>query len=126
MTYHTKDVQFKDAKAVASLKRRSDFVALNKNGARWVTPNMVLQVRPNDGRGKRIGLTVSRRVSKKATKRNRVKRRLRAVSRELIEARGADNTDYVVIARNTMEGVSYRKLCSDLKWCLKRLDCLET
>lgn len=113
-----------DVAILTSLKRRADFVNINKNGARWVTPNIVLQVRPNDGRGRRLGLTVSRRVSKKATKRNRVKRRLRAAARDLIARRGADNTDYVIIARNKMEDVSYRQLCSDLKWCLKRLDCL--
>ena len=114
-----------DVAKLTSLKRRADFVAINKSGARWVTPNIVLQVRPNDGCGKRLGLTVSRRVSKKATQRNRVKRRLRAAARDLISTRAKDNTDYVLIARNAMEDVSYRKLCSDLKWCLKRLDCLE-
>jgi ribonuclease P protein component len=120
-----KNARRQDVEKLTSLRCRADFVAINTNGQRWVTPNIVLQVRSNNGRGQRLGLTVSRRVSKKATVRNRVKRRLRAAARDLVARRGTDDTDYVIIARNRMDNVSYRQLCSDLKWCLKRLECLE-
>jgi ribonuclease P protein component len=64
------------------------------------TPGFVLLVRPRgDGdSAMRIGFTVSRKVGG-AVLRNRMKRRLRALARELLPEGGLSGADHVLIGR---------------------------
>ena len=79
------------------LTRRADFLAANK-GLRVARPGFVLLARPNGGLGKRFGITVTKKIGN-AVVRNRMKRRLRALSRELLPADGAPGADHVLIGR---------------------------
>jgi ribonuclease P protein component len=65
-------------------------------------PGFVLLVRPRgDGSpDKRIGYTVSRKVGN-AVIRNRMKRRFRALARELLPAHGFPGSDHVLIGRGS-------------------------
>jgi len=64
------------------LRKRTDFLALNKDGAdeAFFDRNFVVAYR-RSGSG-RIGITMSRRVLKNATARNRIKRLIREVFRQ--------------------------------------------
>ena len=63
-------------------------------------PGFVLLVRPRgDGHSAmRLGITVTRKIGG-AVVRNRMKRRFRALAREIFPARGLEGADHVMIGR---------------------------
>lgn len=64
-----------------------------------------------------VGFTASRKVGS-AVERNRARRRLRAVAREVLPAAGRSGYDYVLIARATTLRRPYIELAKDLKTAL--------
>ena len=101
---------------VAGLKKRQDYVRVQRAGRRRHRNTVSLLILPGRLPLARLGLTVSARVGK-AIVRNRVKRRLRAIARErssLLEA----GIDYVVIAQPRAAQASYRDLDGDLTFLL--------
>jgi len=79
------------------LTRRSDFLNANR-GLRIARPGFVLLARPNSGQGLRYGITVTKKIGN-AVVRNRMKRRFRALIRELLPAQGLLVHDHVLIGR---------------------------
>ncbi|MDJ0683900.1 MAG: ribonuclease P protein component [Alphaproteobacteria bacterium] len=111
------------------LKKRRDFVAASRSGASAPQPGLVLQIRRRDpgevsvgdaGPTKRVGFTASKKVGG-AVIRNRAKRRLRALSDELLCKHGAPGVDYVLIARAATPDRAYPDLRQDLIRAMKRL-----
>src|SRR5689334_13616833 len=103
------------------LKKRSDFLRVQAAGKKWVSTGVIVQIAPNDGLGQRFGVTVTKKLHKNATDRNRAKRRLRAVACDVLpEALPADH-DIVLIGRSGTTTKDYLELCGDLRWCLKKL-----
>lgn len=80
-----------------TLTKRADFLAANK-GLRVARPGFVLLASPNSGKGKRLGITVTKRIGN-AVVRNRMKRRFRALARDLLPELGLPDTDHVLIGR---------------------------
>lgn len=116
-------------KQVGRLKKRSDFLRLQKSGRKWVSKSLILQVmdQPGDQQHEpfRFGITVTRRTVKSAVGRNRIKRRLRALAFDTLPDIAKKNTDFVLIGRADTANFPYEDLERDLKWCLKRLSCLQ-
>jgi ribonuclease P protein component len=79
------------------LTRRADFLNANR-GLRIARPGFVLLARPNEGAGLRFGITVTKKIGN-AVVRNRMKRRFRALIRELLPSQGLPNHDHVLIGR---------------------------
>ncbi len=69
----------------------------------------------------RVGLTVSKHCSKKAVERNRIKRRLREVVRDIWPEHAACGYDYVLIARIEALNLPYGELQRSAKAALKKL-----
>ena len=68
----------------------------------------------------RVGFTVSRKVGN-AIRRNRARRRLRAVVAEVLPEHGRAGCDYVLIGRAGTLDRSYADLLADLRTALARI-----
>jgi ribonuclease P protein component len=116
-------------KQISVLKKRADFLYLNKSGKRWVSQGLVIQATPKeqDATGQddikiRFGITVTKKTYKSAVKRNRIKRRLRAVAQEVLPEYARENCDYVLIGRELTLSRPYETLKKDLIWCLNKME----
>lgn len=80
-----------------TIRKRADFLAANR-GVRVSRPGFVLLAHPNGGRGKRFGVTVTKKIGN-AVVRNRMKRRFRELLRAGLPGQGLPDHDHVLIGR---------------------------
>lgn len=90
------------AKPLSVISKRGDFLKAAR-ARRQAAPGLLLQARAraeseSAATGIRYGITCSRKIGN-AVKRNRAKRRLRALIRDILPKMGREGWDYVVIAR---------------------------
>ena len=109
---------------ISPLKNRADFLRLNKSKQKWIAKNLVIQAAPNPNNDTniRVGITITKKTFKSAVKRNRIKRRLRALARDIITSQAKNGYDYVLIGRHTTLNIPYNTLKKDLSWCLRKMD----
>lgn len=122
---------------VERLRKRPDFLKVAAARSKWVTPGLILQARRRKagegGVGRRVereaaeeadlvrvGFTVSRKVGN-AVRRNRARRRLRAVAAEVLPRDGQAGYDYVLIGRGGTLDRPYVALVADLRTALQRV-----
>src|SRR5215467_11838166 len=108
------------------LPNRRDFLRVQA-GRRCAMPGFVLQAAPAPAElsppGVRVGFTVSRKVGN-AVVRNRVRRRLREIAREVIPAQARPDFDYVLIGRQGAIERDFAVMRQELVEALKRLKAL--
>lgn len=119
---------------IGRLKRRAEFLQVAAANRKWVAPGLILQVRrqpephasPTEAAAPvavaeavRVGFTASRKVGN-AVKRNRARRRLRAVAEQVLPHATPGN-DFVLIARAATIDRDFDALRNDLVAGLKRL-----
>lgn len=93
---------------------------LARRGRTFAAPGVVLQTGPGPGGpGVRVGFTASRKVGN-AVRRNRARRRLRALAEEVLPGLAAAGRDYVLIARRATIDRPWPALRGDLETALKR------
>ena len=99
-----------------TLRKRIDFQRAAR-AARIAKPGFILQTRmrgADEPRGRRGGYTCSKKVGN-AVARNRAKRRLRAVARDVLGQHGRNGMDYVLIGRRDhTAAVPFDQLLADL------------
>lgn len=103
------------------LKKRKDFLRAAK-GVRIVVSTAILQAARSLSEKEvpfKIGFTASKKIGK-AHIRNRAKRRLRAVVREVFPELALPNVEYVLISRFNTAYCPYQTLKSNIKWALKK------
>lgn len=106
------------------LKNERDFERIFKRGKTYKDNLLTLRMAPNDLRTSRFGFVVSRKVSKKATIRNLLKRRLRAIIRaELPRVR--PGIDGVIIAAPGLEMQKFGELKKTLGNLFKKSRLIE-
>lgn len=100
------------------LRRKADFDAVGRGGTARSSPLLVLRSLRTDRAETRIGLSTPRSLGG-AVQRNRVRRRLRALLRERLEAIGA-GWDLLVIARPAASSATYAELREAVRSLLER------
>jgi len=122
-------IQGPDAKTLFRLKQRREFLRTAKQGRKWATHGLVLQVHQRTRQGRdddieadavRVGFTVTKKVGNSVI-RNRVRRRLRAVADEVLPRSVIGGLDLVIIGRMGTIKRPYSALVKDLQTALRKL-----
>ncbi len=104
------------------MKRHLDFLEMRETRMKAFTKSFVLQVRQNDIGMTRVGFTVSKKISKLAVARNRLRRQMREIVRlstELIKK--YPSHDLVLIAREEALNRDYEQLAKDFGYLLEHV-----
>lgn len=91
------------------LKKQKDFERVYKQGRGFKQDFLFLKITANDLEITRFGLVVSRKISKKAVIRNRLKRRLREIIRLRLE-KIKKGKDVVLITLSGVEKKEYAEI----------------
>ena len=111
----------------SALRKRQDFLFVQHKGVRQVMTHFILQaaVKPASPETQlalsyRTGVTASKKVGN-AVARNRAKRRMRALFRNLEFGHAPPGTDYVLIARHSLVQAAWVELLADFSIAEKRI-----
>ena len=104
--------------SLSVIRKRSDFLAANR-GLRVARPGFVLLARPNDGQGKRYGITVTKKIGN-AVVRNRMKRRFRELLWSALPDSGLADHDHILIGREGGVERDFAQLREELGAALAR------
>ena len=99
--------------ALVSIPSRAGFLAARDSGMKAISRGFILQAVPTGRADWRLGLTASRKIGN-AVRRNRARRRLRALARTELPALARTGTDYVMIARHGTADRDWSDLVTDL------------
>lgn len=108
---------------IETIAKRADFLLAQKKGVSHATPGMAIQaLRRDDGLPLRVGYTVSKKVGNAVT-RNRAKRRLREIARQVLGVRvdALRGVDIVLIGRTATPARDFTLLLADLEGAMTRL-----
>ncbi|MHC9416983.1 ribonuclease P protein component [Sphingomonas citri] len=102
------------------MTKRSDYLAANA-GRRAPMPGFVLLVKARDDgdSSMRLGITVTKKVGN-AVVRNRIKRRFRALARDVLPSHGTAGADHVLIGRLPAKDRDWAQLGADLTRALAK------
>jgi ribonuclease P protein component len=103
----------------ARLRRAADFAALRQNSGRSAGRCFAVRYRNNGLGHARLGLAISKRVSKRAVDRNRIKRLVRESFRRIRDQ--LPPIDVMVMARDHAAGVPNAELRADMDALWSRL-----
>jgi ribonuclease P protein component len=106
------------AEELSTIRKRADFLAANR-GIRVAKPGFVLLAHPNQGLGKRFGITVTKKIGN-AVVRNRIKRRFRELLRATLPESGLADHDHVLIGREGGIGRDFATMRGELAAALVR------
>ena len=111
---------------LVTLKKRRDFVLSNKYGQKTHNKNFILQEYCNPNMSEQrlmFGFTATKRIGN-AVKRNRAKRRMRALILSLLKEDNIlfkEKYSYVLIAKQSILKACFFEMHNQLKQCLSRL-----
>jgi len=110
-----------EAQRLDTIRKRADFLAANA-GKRASTPGFILLVRDrkDSDAAMRVGFTVTKKIGG-AVVRNRMKRRFRALAREIVPTNGIAGADHVMIGRAKGVEREFGLLRSELAGALDQL-----
>jgi ribonuclease P protein component len=104
--------------SLSVIGQRRDFLAANR-GLRVARPGFVLLAHPNGGKGKRYGITVTKKIGN-AVVRNRMKRRFRELLWDALPDEGLPDHDHILIGRDAGVERDFASLRAELSAALER------
>ena len=108
---------------IETIAKRADFLLAQKGGKSCATSGVAVQLRVRGDTGPlRVGYTVSKKVGNAVT-RNRAKRKLREVARQVLGSRMdvLIGMDIILIGRSSTPGRDFKLLLKDMESALPRL-----
>lgn len=113
------------------VKRRQDFLRIQSSGKKFRSKHLLLVIAEansrvcsrNDPEESRLGVTITTKIDKRASRRNTLKRRIREVFRRR-RFRFKRPVDAVVIALNQATALEYEDVQRELHGLLKRAQLL--
>ena len=106
-------------KAAHRLKGDNNFKRLSRKGRSFFTPRLTLRIVKNEEQESRVAFIVSTKVSKKAAVRNKVKRRMREIVRNIMP-QIKPGYDILIIAKISTLKLGYKELDNELQQLLKK------
>ncbi len=110
---------------IQTIKKRSDFIKISKKNTSFYSKTTLILTGPtlhnNLEQEKdfiRVGYTVTKKTGN-AVFRNKCKRRYRAIFKELAPEFCQNHFDYVILARKDIKNADFKKIRSDIKFCLR-------
>ncbi len=94
------------------LTKRKDFEEMHRQGQTTRGQLMILRLKKNNFSHCRAGIIVSKKVSKKATQRNKIKRRMRQIIRKEVISL-CDGYDFIIILKPNASSAGYKELEDD-------------
>jgi ribonuclease P protein component len=109
---------------IARLKRRADFLAVASEKRRFALRDMVIQYKHNAELSvpdtARVGFTVTKKQGN-AVIRNRIRRRLKAATQQLLPELARPHYDYVFIARSAYAICPFEKILEDIRFAFQHI-----
>lgn len=106
------------------LKSRAQYLAVQNRGRKIYSKHFLIFYSENSVGYTRIGITISKKVDKRAVARNRLRRRIREIFR-LNSSQLVRGLDLVVVARFNAAECSYEDVASEVLGTLKRFKLME-
>ena len=104
------------------IRRHLDFIEIRDTPLKAFTKSFVLQVRPNNTNTTRIGFTVSKKITKLAVQRNRLRRQMREIVRLSADVQQKyPSHDLILIARTEALNRTYQQLTNDFTYLLNHV-----
>jgi ribonuclease P protein component len=111
---------------IDTVKKRSEFLKISKDNTSFYSkstlilsaPTSEFYLKDSNADLTRFGLTVTKKIGN-AVVRNKCKRRYREIFKELAPQYGVLNRDYIFLARKEILKSDFKKIRSDVKFCLK-------
>lgn len=102
------------------LKKRNDFKKIHQQGKSILKGKLILRFLPAEGRNL-IGIIVSKKVSKKAVVRNKIKRRIREIIRKNLEEI-VSGYDFLILTKDKIKEIDYQEIKEQLFKVLERVE----
>lgn len=101
------------------LRKRQDFDSVYKKGKSYSCKYLKVYVLNTDLPRQRYGFSISKKVSKKAVERNKLKRQLSFVIREELKSL-KNGTDVIFVIRNVILDLSFNDMKNNVTELLKK------
>jgi ribonuclease P protein component len=101
------------------LRKRQDFDSVYKKGKSYSCKYLKVYILNTDLPQQRFGFSISKKVSKKATERNKLKRQLSFVIREELKSLKTE-TDVIFVVRSIILDLSYDDIKHNVRELLKK------
>ena len=121
---HVKATINKQFPPTSRLRKSAEFSRIKTTGLRLHSRHFLILVETRADNRKRLGITVSTKIDKKAVVRNRIKRLVRESYREF-QSKLRAGFDIVVIARKNASELSMQEVCRELVRALSQKDLID-